>query len=227
MLMAAQLYRKVPFDPVRDFTSVSMAAWGTLMLVANPKTGITSMADLIARARAHPGQISYGSPGVGTPHHMAMELFKTRAGVFMLHVPYKGTAGYLQDLLGGELNVGFLPIHVAQSFVASGKLVALGVGSPKRNPAAPGVATLDELGLKDVNVDIWYAFFVPARTAAPVVNRLHAELEAILELPDVRGVLARSGLDAAASTPAQLADIVGKDYRRWGSVIRRNGITAE
>lgn len=227
MLMASQLYKNVPFDPVKDFSSVSMAALGTLMLVANPKTGITSMADLIAHAKAHPGQITYGSPGVGTPHHMAMELFKTRAGIFMLHVPYKGTAGYLQDLVGGEVMVGFLPVHVAQSFVASGKLLALGVGSPKRNPVAPGVPTIDELGLKDVNVDMWYAFFVPAKTPAPVVNRLHTELEAILKLPDVRGVLARSGLDALASTPAELTGIVGRDYKRWGGVIRRNGITAE
>ncbi|MDB5945259.1 MAG: tripartite tricarboxylate transporter receptor family protein, partial [Ramlibacter sp.] len=121
MLMASQLYKKVPFDPVKDFSPVSMAAWGTLMLVANPKTGITSMRDLIASAKARPGRITYGSPGIGTPHHMAMELFKTQAGVFMLHVPYKGTAGYVQDLLAGELMVGFLPIHVAQGFVGSGR----------------------------------------------------------------------------------------------------------
>jgi tripartite-type tricarboxylate transporter receptor subunit TctC len=227
MLMASQLYKSVPFNPTRDFQPVSMAAWGTLMLVANPKTGIKSMQDLLVRAKAKPGQISYGSPGIGTPHHMAMELFKSQANVFMLHVPYKGTAGYVQDLLGGELNVGFLPIHVAQAFVKDGKLVALAVGSPQRHPVAPQVPTIAELGLKGTNVDMWYAFFVPAKTPAPVVSRLHNEMAAVLQLPDVKNVLAKAGLDAASSTPEALNDVVQKDYVRWGSVIKRNGITAE
>lgn len=227
MLMASQLYKKVPFNPVDDFSSVSMAAYGTLMLVANPKTGINSMQDLIARAKAKPGMITFGSPGIGTPHHMAMELFKTQAQVFMLHVPYKGTAGYVQDLLSGELMVGFLPIHVAQSFVSAGKLTALAVGSPKRNPVASNVATFDELGLKGVNVDMWYAFFVPGKTAAPVVNRLNTEIAAIMNMPDIKSVLSKAGLDAASSSPAELTSIVDKDYKRWGSVIKHNGITAD
>ena len=172
MLMASQLYQNVPFDPVKDFSAVSMAAWGTLMLVANPKTGIKSMQELITQARARPGSITFGSPGVGTPHHMAMELFKAQTGLFMLHVPYRGSAGYTQDLLSGEISVGFLPIHVAQGFVNSGRLNALAVGSPKRNPVAPTVATFDELGVKRVDVDLWYAFFVPPTTSAPIRDRL-------------------------------------------------------
>jgi tripartite-type tricarboxylate transporter receptor subunit TctC len=227
MLMASQLYRKVPFNPTLDFQPVSMAAWGTLMLVANPKTGIKSMQELLATAKAKPGRISYGSPGIGTPHHMAMELFKSQANVFMLHVPYKGTAGYVQDLLAGELNVGFLPVHVAQGFVRDGKLTALAVGSPQRHPVAPTVATIAELGLKGTNVDMWYAFFVPAKTPATVVNRLHDEMAAVLQLPEVKSVLSKAGLDASASTPAQLNEVVQKDYVRWGAVIKRNGITAE
>jgi tripartite-type tricarboxylate transporter receptor subunit TctC len=224
MLIASQLYRNVPFDPMKDFSPVSMAAWGTLMLVANPKTGITSMQELVARAKAKPGQISYGSPGVGTPHHMAMELFKSQTDIYVLHVPYKGTAGYVQDLLSGEVNVGFLPVHVAQGFVASGRLNALAVGSESRHPVAPNVATIAELGLKGVNVDMWYAFFLPARAPASVVNRLHHEMDAILKLPEVKGVLAKAGLDASASTPAELSAVVHKDYSRWGAVIKRNGI---
>lgn len=227
MLMASQLYKNVSFNPVSDFSSVSMAAYGTLMLVANPKTGIKSMDDLLKQAKAKPGFINYGSPGIGTPHHMAMELFKTQAQVFMLHVPYRGTAGYVQDLLGGELMVGFLPVHVAQGFVATGKLTALAVGSPKRHPVAPGVATMDELGLKGVNVDMWYAFFVPDKTSSPVVNRLNTEISAIMNLPEVKSVLSRAGLDSASSTPAELATVVAKDYQRWGVVIKRNAISAE
>jgi tripartite-type tricarboxylate transporter receptor subunit TctC len=227
MLMASQLYKNVSFDPIKDFAPVSLAAWGTLMLVANPKTGINSMQDLIARSKARPGSVTFGSPGVGTPHHMAMELFKAQTGLFMLHVPYRGTAGYTQDILSGELMVGFLPVHIAQGFVAGGKLTALAVGSPKRHPVAPTVATFEELGVKGVDVDLWYAFFAPARTPAPVVGRLNAEIAAILKLPEVREVLGKAGMDAATSTPDELAALSNKDYPRWGAVIKRNGITAE
>ncbi len=227
MLIASQLYQNVPFNPVKDFSSVSMAAYGTLMLVSNPKTNIKTLKDLLALAKSKPGYISYGSPGVGTPHHMSMELLKSEAKVSMLHIPYKGTAGYVQDLLGGELMVGFLPVHVAQGFVAAGKLNALAVGSAKRNPAAPNVATLQELGMKGLNVDMWYGFFVPNRTPANVVSRLNTEIAAIMKLPDVQSVLTKGGLDASSSTPAELTTIVGQDYTRWGNVIKRNGIAAE
>jgi tripartite-type tricarboxylate transporter receptor subunit TctC len=227
MLMASQLYKNVPFSPVRDFSSVSLAAWGTLMLVSNPKTGIKSVDDLVKQSKAKPGSISYGSPGVGTPHHMAMELFKAKTDLFMLHVPYRGTAGYTQDLLSGELNVGFLPVHIAQGFVNTGKLNALAVGSPKRHPVATGVATFNELGIKGVEVDLWYAFFAPSKTPVAVVNRLNTEISNILRLPEVSELLKRAGMDAAASTTDELTNLVNKDYPRWGDVIRRNGITAE
>ena len=227
MLMASQLYKNVPFDPVKDFAPVSMAAWGTLMLVANPKTGIKSLQDLLAQARAKPGSISYGSPGVGTPHHMAMELFKVQTQTFMLHVPYRGSAGYTTDLLSGELNVGFLPVHVAQGFVNSGRLTALAVGSPKRHPVSPNVATFEELGAKGVDVDLWYAFFVPAKTNAAVVQRLNTELAAILKLPEISNALGKAGLLAESSSSAELGNIVNRDYPRWGAVIRRNNIQAE
>jgi tripartite-type tricarboxylate transporter receptor subunit TctC len=227
MLMAAQLYKNVPFDPLKDFSSVSLAAWGTLMLVANPKTNIRSVAELVAAAKARPGHITYGSPGVGTPHHMAMELFKTKTGLFMLHVPYRGTAGYTQDLLSGELMAGFLPVHIAQGFVAGGKLNALAVGGDKRHPVAPSVATFDELGIKGVEVDLWYAFFAPSKTQPAVLSRLNAEIAAILRQTEVRELLGKAGMDAAASTPDELTKLVVKDYPRWGEVIKRNGITAE
>ena len=227
MLMASQMYKKVPFNPVKDFAPISMAAYGTLMLVAHPKTGIKSMAELIAQAKARPGAISFGSPGVGTPHHMAMELFKVQTGLFMLHVPYRGSAGYTQDLLSGELNVGFLPVHIAQGFVRDGKLTALAVGSAKRHPVAPGVATFDEQGIKGVEVDLWYAFYAPARTPAPVVSRLNNEIASIVRSQEVRDLLGRAGMDASASTPDELASITQKDYPRWGAVIKRNGISAE
>ena len=227
MLMASQMYKNVSFDPVKDFAPVSMAAYGSLMLVANPKTGIKSLAELIKEAKAKPGSISFGSPGVGTPHHMAMELFKLESNTFMLHVPYRGSAGYTQDLLGGELNVGFLPVHIAQGFVKSGRLNALAVGSPKRHPVAPDVPTFDEVGVKRIDVDLWYAFFVPSKTPATVITRLNTEMAAILRQPEVKDILGKAGMDASASTPSELTAIVGKDYPRWGTVIRTKQISAD
>lgn len=227
MLMASQMYKNVSFDPLKDFQPVSMAAWGTLMLVANPKTGLKSMDNLIKAVKAKPGGISFGSPGVGTPHHMAMELFKARTGTFMLHVPYRGTAGYQQDLLSGEVNVGFLPVHIAAGLVKAGRLNALAVGSPKRHPVAPDVATFEELGVKGVEVDLWYAFFLPAKAPQAVTSRLNSELVTILKQPEVSEVLGKGGMDAASSTPSELGTIAARDYPRWGEVIRRNNIAAD
>lgn len=227
MLMASQMYKSVSFDPVKDFSSVSMAAYGSLMLVAHPKTGIKSVSDLVSQVKAKPGSVSFGSPGVGTPHHMAMELFKLETNTFMLHVPYRGSAGYTQDLLGGELNVGFLPVHIAQGFVKNGRLNALAVGSPKRHPVAPDVPTFEEMGVKRIDVDLWYAFFVPSKTPSAVVTRLNTEMAAILRQTDVKEILGKAGLDAVASTPPELAAIVAKDYPRWGTVIRTKQISAD
>lgn len=227
MLIASQLYKNTPYNPVKDFAPVSMSAYGSLMLVAHPKTDIKSVKDLVRVATSRPGHLSFGSPGVGTPHHMAMELFKLETKLFMLHVPYRGSAGYTQDLLGGELMVGFLPVHVAQGFVKSGKLNALAVGSNKRHPVAPDVPTFVELGYKDIDVDLWYAFFVPVKTPAAVVSKLNTEFASILQQANVRDVLGKAGLDASASTPEELATIVNKDYPRWGRVIQLKGIVGE
>jgi tripartite-type tricarboxylate transporter receptor subunit TctC len=227
MLIASQLYKNTPFNPVKDFAPVSMSAYGSLMLVAHPKTEIKSVKDLVRVATSRPGHLSFGSPGVGTPHHMAMELFKLETKLFMLHVPYRGSAGYTQDLLGGELMVGFLPVHVAQGFVKSGRLNALAVGSNKRHPVAPDVPTFVELGYKDIDVDLWYAFFVPVKTPASVVTKLNSEFASILQQANVRDVLGKAGLDASTSTPEELATIVNKDYPRWGRVIQLKGIVGE
>ncbi len=227
MLIASQLYKNVAFNPIKDFAPVSMSAYGTLMMVANPKTGIKSVKDLLATSREKPGSVSFGSPGVGTPHHMAMELFKLETKTFMLHVPYRGTAGYTQDLLAGELMVGFLPVHVAQGFVKSGKLNALAVGSSKRHPVAADVPTFLELGYKEIDVDLWYAFFVPAKTPTALVSKLNTEFASILQQVQIKEILGKAGLDASASTPEELSAIVAKDYPRWGRVIQLKGIVGE
>ncbi len=227
MLIAATLYRNVPFDPLTDFSPISLAAWGTLLLTANPKANINSVADLIAQAKASPGKLTYASPGVGTPHHMSMELFKDLTGTNLLHVPYKGSAGALTDLLSGEVNVGFVPIHVAMPHVKAGRLKPLAVGSTKRHPNAPDIPTLQELGVKGAEVDMWYAFMAPKATPAPVVSKLDSELRAILSLPEIKSSFDKQGMDAASSSPEELSALMRRDYARWAAVIKKNNITAE
>ena len=227
LLIAANLYRNVPFQPLNDFAPVSLAAWGTLLLAVSPKSNIASVPDLIARAKANPGKLTYGSPGIGTPHHMAMEMFKDLTGTDLLHVPYKGTAGALTDLLSGEVDLMFLPVHVAMPHVKAQKLKALAVGSPKRHPVAPDLPTLQELGIKGAEVDMWYAFLAPKGTPPAIVNRLNSELRSILVLPDVRSAFETQGLEPASSTPQELKERMQRDYARWGEIIRKNNIRAE
>ena len=227
MLIAASLYRNVPYNPLTDFAPISLAAWGTLMLVANPGTNIDGVADLIARAKAQPGKITYGSPGIGTPHHMSMELFKDLTGTNLLHVPYKGSAGAVTDLLSGQINVMFLPIHVAMPYVKAGRLKALAVGSARRHPNAPDLPTLQETGVRGAEVDMWYAFMAPKGTPAPSVAKLDAELRSILAEPEIKANFDKQGMDAASSTPDELNALMRRDYARWAAVIKKNNITAE
>ena len=227
LITSALLYRNVPFKPLADFAPISLAAWGTLMLVANPGTKINSVADLVAQAKASPGKISYGSPGIGTPHHMSMELFRDRTGVNLLHVPYKGSAGAVTDVLGGQINIMFIPIHVGMQFVKAGRLKALAVGSAKRHPSAPELPTLQELGIKGAEVDMWYGFLAPKGTPGAVVSKLDGELRAILALPEVRTSFSAQGMDAASSTPAEFSALMRREDALWASIIKKNNITAE
>jgi tripartite-type tricarboxylate transporter receptor subunit TctC len=227
MLISSQLYKDVSFHPLKDFSPVTLAATGTLMLVAHPKINVKSVQELVKLAQAKPGYVTFGSPGIGTPHHMAMELFKLETKTFMLHVPYRGTAGYTQDLLAGELMTGFLPVHIAQGFVKTGKLVALGLGSAQRHPVAPDVPTFAEVGYKNIDVDLWYAFFVPAKTPSATVTRLNSEIASIIREPHVKEILTKVGLDARATTPDELGSMAQRDYQRWGNVIRAKNIVAD
>lgn len=227
MLMAASIYKSVPYDVVQDFTPITMAAYGTMALVASTSSGIDSIPALVQRAKANPGKMTYGSPGVGTPHHLAMELFKDVTGTEILHVPYKGTAGAVTDLLAGQIDLMFFPVHTAAPHVKAGKLKALAVGSARRHPAAPDVPTLKEVGVPNVEVEAWYAFFAPKGLPPQILHRLNSELRTILAEPDVRDALNKSGLDISSSTPAELRTIVEQDFPRWAAVIRKNNITME
>jgi tripartite-type tricarboxylate transporter receptor subunit TctC len=227
LVMNASLYPKLPFDPVRDLVPVSLTSWGQLLLVANPKSGLSSAGDLIKAAKAGPGRINYASPGVGTPHHLSMELFKATNGVFLTHIPYRGTAGAVTDVLGGQVDTMFLPIHVALPHVKAGKLVALGIGSDKRHPLLPDVPTLDEARAGKVNVAMWYGIFAPPGTSPELVTRLNSELKDILQLPEVRTAFMTQGMDPAGSTPAEFQQLVAQDAKRWATLIKSQGITAD
>jgi tripartite-type tricarboxylate transporter receptor subunit TctC len=227
MLIAASLYKSVPFDPIADFAPVSNAAYGTLMLVTNPKAGIESVSDLISKAKAAPGKLTYASPGVGTPHHMSMELLKDLTGTNLLHVPYKGSAGAVTDTLSGEVNLMFIPIHVGMPHVKAGKLKALAVGSAQRHPSAPDLQTLTELGVKGADVDMWYPVLAPKGTPNAIVTKLNTELRTILAQADVKGAFDKQGLDATSSTPDALLALMKRDHARWAAIIKKNNITAE
>jgi len=228
LVIAPHLYKNVPFDPLADFSPVMIAGTTTLVLVTNPNSGIGSVADLIARARARPGKITYGSPGVGTPHHMAMELFKDLTGTDLLHVPYKGSAGAVTDLVAGQIDVMFLPIHQVLPYRESGRLKLLAAGGAKRHPSAPDLPTLVELGIKGAEAaDIWYAYYAPKGVPAPVIEKLNAELRAIHALPETKATLAKVGLDAASSTPDELYSLMKRDYARWGEIVAKNHITVQ
>lgn len=227
MLMAASIYKHVPYDVMRDFTPITMAAYGTMALVATAKSGIDSVPALIARAKAAPDKLTYGSPGIGTPHHLAMELFKDVTGTRILHVPYKGTAGAVTGLLGGEIEMMFFPVHTAMPHVKAGKMRALAVGSAKRHASAPDVPTLKEVGVPNVEVEAWYAFFGPKNLPSAILTKLNTELRAILAEPDVMQALNKSGLDTESSTPEELRKVMQRDFPRWAAVIKKNNITAD
>ena len=227
LVMNRSLYPKLPFDPVKDLMPVSLTSWGQLILVTHPSSGWRTAGDVVQAAKAKPGAINYASPGVGTPHHLSMELFKATNGIFVTHVPYRGTGPAVTDLLGGQVELELLPIHVALPHVKACKLVALGIGSEKRHALLPQVPTLAEAHAGKVNVDMWYGVFAPAGTAPDFVARINRELKDILALPEVRTAFETQGMDPAASTPEEFRRLVEQDADRWAQLIKSRGITAE
>ena len=227
LVMNKGLYPHLPFDPVKDLVPVSLTSWGQLILVTHPGTGFKTAGELVAAAKARPGRINYASPGVGTPHHMSMELFKQTAGVYLTHIPYRGTAQAVTDILGGQIEAMFLPIHVALPHVKTGKLVALGIGSDKRHPLLPELPTLKEAKAGDVNVDMWFGIFAPPGTPAAEVQKLNHELRDILASPEVRTAFSTQGMDPASSTPEEFRRLVASDADRWAGLIRSAKIQAD
>jgi tripartite-type tricarboxylate transporter receptor subunit TctC len=221
------LQASVPYDPIKGFTPIGPTAIGSLALVVNPSVPAKSVPELVALAKAQPGKLNYASPGSGTPHHLAMELFKQHFGVDIVHVPYKGTAGAVTDLLAGQVQMMFLPVHVALPQVQSGKLRMLAAGGARRSPVTPDVPSLADEGVTDIDVDIWYALMGPPGMAPEQVALLNREVNALLATPEVRETLMKQGLNPTPGTPEELANRIETDLERWTRLIRAAKIKAD
>jgi len=225
--MNPSLY-KLPYDPVKDFAPIGMLARGSLALVAHPSVQVRTVKDLVQMAKANPGKLNYATPGVASPNHLAMELFKMTAGVDLMHVPHKGSAEANTAILAGQTETGFMALHVALPHVKAGRLRALAVSSPARHPSMPEVPTISEAtGVPGLEVDLWYAMLAPAGTPNDVVARLSAEVSEILRMDDVRERLAKQGLQATPGSPAEYTALLKGDIDKWAKVIKTAGIKAE
>ena len=221
IVLNRSLFKSIPYDPIKDFAPVAPLAIGRLALVTHPSVAAKTVNEFIALAKREPGKLNYGSPGNGTPHHLAMELFKSKTGIDVVHVPYKGSAGAVSDLVGGQINVMFLPVHVALPFVEGGKLNMLAAGGAQRASATPNVPSLAEAaGVRDIDTDIWYALYAPAGTPNEIVTRLNREMNALLKSPDVAGTLAKQGLQPTGGTEDDLGRLTRDDLERWSVVVR-------
>ena len=216
-----------PFDIERDFVPVTMLAKAPNVLVASPSSGIKSAKELVAQAKARPGTLSYASPGVGSGLHLAGELFKQQAGIDLLHVPYKGTAPALNDVLGGVVPLMFSNLPATLPFIKSGKLVVLGVTEAKRSPAAPDIPTLAEQGIQGVAVTSWYGLLAPAGTPPAVAEQLAKDAAQMLAAPEVRERLKAQGMSDATMKPGEFAIHMRDETAMWARIIKARNIVAE
>ena len=224
---SATLYPRLAYNALKDFAYVTLVASGTYVLFVQPALHVRSVADLIAAAKASPGKLSYGSTGVGGPAHLAGELLKSRAGVDILHVAYKGTPPILAAVSAGAVHLGYLTLAGVLPSWKAGRINALAVTSAKRVKGAPELPTIAESGLPGYDVTPWYGMLVPAGTGAQLVKRLNAEIGRILQTPDIQEKFAVQGLEATASTPEQFRQIMRAEIDKWAKVIKQAGIKAQ
>ena len=223
----ATLYAKLPHDSIRDFAPVSLLASTPYIVAIYPGLQATTIKELIALARAKPGQLSYPSAGTGNPSHLSAELFASMAGVNLLHVPYKGTSPGVVDLIAGRHALVITTVLSVAPFIKSGKLRALAITSETRSPAMPDLPTVIESGLPGYEVSSWNGVLAPAGTPRPVVNRLHSEFVKSLSAPEVKELFTTQGILPIGNTPEQFAAILQTDIARWAKVIKATGATAD
>ena len=223
----ASLYKKMPFDPIKDFAPLTRVANVPNLLVANPAQPYKTVKELIAYAKANPGKVNFGSSGNGSSIHLSGELFKSLARVDMVHVPYKGSAPAVTDLLGNQIGIMFDNMPSAIQHVRSGKLVPIAVTTAKRSPELPNVPTIAEAGVPGYEATSWFGMFAPAGTPAPVLARLNAALVKVLAQPDVKKKINEQGAETYSETPAQFAAFIQAESVKWGKVVKESGASVD
>ena len=214
------MYKKVSYDPVRDFAPITLAAVAPNVLVVNPKVPAHTIAELIALAKQKPGQLTYGTPGIGTSPHMSMELFKSLAGIDLQHVPYRGTAPAMTDVISGQIAAMFSNALTAKPQIEAGAIRALGVSTRKRSEAMPNLPPIAEAGVPNYEATQWYGLVAPAGTPADIVARLNAEVTQALRTQDMQDKLAGDGAEPVGTTPAEFAAHIKSELEKWAGVAR-------
>ena len=222
------IYSNLGWDPYRDLAAVANLTDGFLALVVGNGVPAANVKEFVALLKARPGKFSYASPGIGTPQHLTGELFKVATGTFMLHVPYRGSAGAVTDVIGGSVEAMFMPVHTVLPQVRQGRLKVLGVANDTRVSVAPEVPTIAEAGgPRDVNASVWYAMYVPAKTAPEIVNKLSATLRDILRQPDIAESLNKQGLTVNYMNPQELTSLMRRETVRWSKIVKEKGLKGE
>ena len=221
------LYKRIGFDAQKDFAPVSLLAVSPNVLVAHPSLPVASVAELIALAKAKPGQLKFASGGNGSTGHLAGELFQQAGAVSMLHVPYRGGPQAVTDLIGGQVDLLFFTVPSVLPHVKSGRLKALAITSPGRSAVLPDLPTIAEAGIKGFDASPWFGLLAPSGTPQPVLDRLAREMTAAWRDEEVKAKLAQQGADPVTNTPAEFAALIKADLQRWAEVVRRAGVTLD
>jgi tripartite-type tricarboxylate transporter receptor subunit TctC len=223
----ATLFPKLPYDPIKDFVPVAFVVDADGLLVVHPSVPARSVKELIDVAKSKPGGLNYASAGPGTTSHLAAEIFKAQTQTFITHIPYKGNVPALQDVVGGQVQLSFATLATVLPHVKAGRLRALGVLGSQRSSALPDVPTIAEQGVPGFNVGNWTAMYAPAGTPQAVVDKLNAEVNRIMKLPEVQKRMLDDGMRAVAMTPAEFGNFTKAEVARWGAVVKRANVTAE
>jgi tripartite-type tricarboxylate transporter receptor subunit TctC len=225
--ISTSLYKKLNYDLLHDFVPVTQLASIPFVLAAYPGTGVGSVKDLIARAKAKPGDFAYASSGNGGPSHLAMELLKSMAGVDIRHIPYKGAVPGATDLIAGNVHFMFFTVSAALPLMAGGRLKTLGIASPRRTPLAPDLPTISESGLPGFEATTWFGVMAPRRTPDAVTAQLHRVFTGALKIPDVRERLMKQGFEIVGSTPDEFAAYVKSEIPKWARVVKASAATVD
>jgi tripartite-type tricarboxylate transporter receptor subunit TctC len=226
--MTPAIYKNLGFDPITDFSPITKLAESGFAFAVNPTVPAKDIKSLIVLAKKNAGKLNYASPGNGTPHHLAMELFKTSYQLDILHVPYKGIQGALTDLMGGQVQMMFATVHSTRPLEQAGKMRFLAVTGDARNPSVPDIPTFKEQGIHDMEgIDAWFAVLAPGRTPTETISRINRDFIEVMNAPDTKAELAQKGLNVATSTPTQLATVIKTDLARWKKVVIEANIVAD